>query len=654
MLIFLFNIYVVDSYLAARQIFDDELRQQVKLASQRKRIALISYYTPFDILLPNADSHGKSLFNILILAIIYITLPMSIVLLMLIVYLPSHDLVDIFAMRWCVLVAAVVGPIFLLRNLHRFVVNAVLKGVVVGAFLTHSLLSCVFVFFVALIPNESVEKILVNNLPGSLLRSVVYPAVVADRLNIGLDTFSGVAINTRREMPVLTFLVFEASRTPFNLRRNLVLRGVDLVPERPSQSEIKEVGAQEAWRETGRKLDLRGRNLEFADFSKSDISGAILSGALLRGVELSDAKLRFVSAEPLTGTTAAGCAGRRTEAVCRTVFNLSNLQGADLTGANMLGLVANATNFAGLTDATIRDSSFAQAELYLAGLAGIDGSGVNFSGAYLAGADLRDADLRFANLSWADLSAAFLYNADLTGANLANAKLKLTSLRESSLYGADLSGTKFVATNVFMANFGAATLKLPGPVPADFQKFAEFQHVDFSRILVAELDEYQIEGLRERFAQPDAFKNIDEVLRSELSRFYPNKDQFVDSLVPIGSLYDGRLDFDSWGLRHPDVSVFQQGLAEIAIQETCEREDAFVAVGMLRQIGFSERRDRLKYERCILAPDIIGPCQRQLPLNELIVLESLLKSEQCSAVHQRLVDWGLIQRVTQIEATYRK
>jgi hypothetical protein len=101
----------------------------------------------------------------------------------------------------------------------------------------------------------------------------------------------------------------------------------------------------------GKRADLSGADLRWADLSGANLSGAYLRWAYLSGANLSGADLRWAD---LSG---------------------ANLSGADLSGANL--------------------------------------SGANLSGAYLSGANLSGAYLRWADLSGADLSGADLSGADL-------------------------------------------------------------------------------------------------------------------------------------------------------------------------------------------------------------------------------------------------
>ncbi len=122
-----------------------------------------------------------------------------------------------------------------------------------------------------------------------------------------------------------------------------------------------------------------------------------------------------------------------------------DLSEAELTGANLSGLVAPGANFT-------------EAMLYRANLNGADLSGALFPGAELSqaklcGATLVKADLSGANLSEADASNADFHGASLMQTNLDNACLQNTDLRdadltESRLVGADLEGANLQGTKM--------------------------------------------------------------------------------------------------------------------------------------------------------------------------------------------------------------
>ncbi len=82
-----------------------------------------------------------------------------------------------------------------------------------------------------------------------------------------------------RTVLCLSYLLFEAPTTPLNMRRNLQVRSVDLVPAPPRDVVTQELDPDQAWREHGLGLDLRGRDLRYADLSSSDLRKADLRGA---------------------------------------------------------------------------------------------------------------------------------------------------------------------------------------------------------------------------------------------------------------------------------------------------------------------------------------------------------------------------------------
>ena len=121
----------------------------------------------------------------------------------------------------------------------------------------------------------------------------------------------------------------------------------------------------------GKKADLSGANLRYADLSSADLSSA-------------------------------------------------NLRDADLSGANL--------SSANLRDANLRYADLRDANLRYADLSSADLSSANLRDADLSGANLSSANLRYADLSGADLSSANLRYADLSSANLSGANGLLSAI----------------------------------------------------------------------------------------------------------------------------------------------------------------------------------------------------------------------------------
>jgi uncharacterized protein YjbI with pentapeptide repeats len=109
----------------------------------------------------------------------------------------------------------------------------------------------------------------------------------------------------------------------------------------------------------------------------------------------------------------------RGEQGCRAVLKGVDLQGANLTDANLRRAILSCTN------------------LYRAQLDRTNLMDADFFGSYLEGADLWRANLQGANLMDANLT-----KADFEGANLTNAKLQGANLTDANLWRANLSGAK--------------------------------------------------------------------------------------------------------------------------------------------------------------------------------------------------------------------
>lgn|GEM_PF-1873999 len=124
---------------------------------------------------------------------------------------------------------------------------------------------------------------------------------------------------------------------PDRIRRTLVLREQTLMQKEPPAELLFEArGDAEAekwvWEEAGEALDLRKRNLRYADFSNSklwdaDLRGADLQHAKLQGTRLQGANLRWAQ---LQGTDL------REAAVYGTQFQDAELSLADLRGLRSL------------------------------------------------------------------------------------------------------------------------------------------------------------------------------------------------------------------------------------------------------------------------------------------------------------------------------
>ena len=276
----------------------------------------------------------------------------------------------------------------------------------------------------------------------------------------------------------LTYLLFEAPTTPLNMRRNLTVRNARLVPAEPSAAEIRELGEKEAWSQVGRGLDLKGRDLRFADFTGSDLRKADLRGADLFGVNLASAKLRYATAADVSVTEYDGCGKALQVTVddqtyCRTRISNSKLQAADLRDASFwrtamerVDLSYGKLGTAVLDHADLKEGNLQFADLRGAHLFGARLDNARLNQARLGGANLSCAWVRQADLEAADLSMAVLFKARLDHAKLKDAHLDGAYLAQARLPHAELSATYLAGADLRAAvlenaQFGAWPGELP-------------------------------------------------------------------------------------------------------------------------------------------------------------------------------------------------
>ncbi|MBF0343257.1 MAG: pentapeptide repeat-containing protein [Nitrospirae bacterium] len=168
-------------------------------------------------------------------------------------------------------------------------------------------------------------------------------------------------------------------------------------------------------------LDLRNRDLRFADLSFSTLMKARLTNTNLQGANLSFANLQGAN------------------------LYSANLQDTDLTTANLQGAYLYTAN---LQNAALYSANLKSDDLSSANLQGTDLSNSNLQGANLHLTNLQGAFLSYANFQGADLSFANLRRTDfasanLQGADLSSANLQGTYLNDVKIEGAYIDGAKF-------------------------------------------------------------------------------------------------------------------------------------------------------------------------------------------------------------------
>lgn len=233
-----------------------------------------------------------------------------------------------------------------------------------------------------------------------------------------------------------TALLLERPTSPF--ARNLRLHEAELVSESAASAT---------------RLDLRGRDLRFAD-----MTGARLARADLRALPYERPSGEGAPGPPACSPLPAGAPVARLEgaklrwgSAREALLSEARLSGADLQGTDLSG--------ASLSAADLRGADLSDARL----------QGANLEGACLNGASLRRADLAGAELRGASLVGADLHGARLIEADLSGARLQGAALTEARLWGVgaddgtDLSGADLTGASAAPASPEG---EAPGPTVA--------------------------------------------------------------------------------------------------------------------------------------------------------------------------------------------
>ena len=193
-------------------------------------------------------------------------------------------------------------------------------------------------------------------------------------------------------------------------------------------------------------VSLRGRNLCYATFDRSNLRGADLTDADLTrahliGTDLRDARLSCAVIPRSRGFVGSYEKYKGCTQLKKADLSGANLEATDLRGINLWSSVLNETNL----------------------------KNADLSGAILDRADLSFANLQQAKLVETSIVDAILLETDMQGANLQFAKLQSASLRKTKLQGANLFLARAEGANFSFANLQGAVLKLAWLHGANFE-----------------------------------------------------------------------------------------------------------------------------------------------------------------------------------------
>src|SRR5215468_5029538 len=376
--------------------------------------------------------HGMSWLTI-------VAMPVVLLLYVQLVFLPYHDVAITWVHRLA-LIADIALLVFIgvfLWRLETSFLRAFLRTSLhhpVSLLLTAGLLGAVALFsiFVATIPGEAAEQ---SAAPSG-----------ARQAGDGQQIL-GYAVQGFAEGSLLGFF-----------QRNLNVTDTDLVIDKdvtPGQP----------------TLNLRGRDLRFARFDRTDLHQADMTGANLDGASLVGTDLRgvWMSCADLNALLlsdsrrAGGCASAHGTNLSKARLSEAKMAGADLRLAK---LDEARLEGAQLGHAILSGASLAGARLDGADLSGAWLHGTNFILASLQGADLSGAKLEGADFTSAAMQGASLALAGLEGASLREAELEGVNLAMARLTGADLSGAKLQGSDMRGATVWRALPPTGGEVPA--------------------------------------------------------------------------------------------------------------------------------------------------------------------------------------------
>ncbi len=389
-----------------------------------------------------AGPHRSAVMGFFLHAMSWLTLvvlPVVILLFIQLTYLPFHDVEVTWTHRVCLLAdiaMLVLIGIFLLRTEANFF-SAFWRTTIsspVSFLVTTGLLLAVtfFSFFVATVPGEGLDR-------------VTQTLTRADRRGEPLRDMRG---NTGFVLPFMRARLDGTLWGRFH--RNLVVTDQDLA--------LKRVNATDE-----SSLNLRGRDLRFAqldrtDLRRTDLTGADLEGASLVGADLSEARLACADITELI--LSEDRAKARCVRAAGANFTRAKLPGARLAGVDLRGARLEEANLEGadLSYAIASGANFSSAHLERADLTGgVQLQGANLLIASMQGADMFGALLHGADLSSASLQGAILTHAHLQGAVLRDADLEAADLQYANLQRADLSGAKVRAADLRGASIWQTT-----------------------------------------------------------------------------------------------------------------------------------------------------------------------------------------------------
>jgi len=203
-------------------------------------------------------------------------------------------------------------------------------------------------------------------------------------------------------------------------------------------------------RESGLLEDDAIINLQWADFSNSNLSKANLRNATLSRINLNESEMDSAF---LFQTNLSGALLQKVRMEKARIIS-ANLESVKLDNSICIGTDFSGTNLslAQLIKSDFTDACFNKSLLRSANLSGATFINVDFKEANLSMANLSNADFRGADFTNAILRGANLTNAKLRGAIIDNADFSFTNLSKTKLSTSSLSFAKSTELAIFSKN----------------------------------------------------------------------------------------------------------------------------------------------------------------------------------------------------------
>ncbi|MCX7066262.1 MAG: pentapeptide repeat-containing protein [Methylococcales bacterium] len=315
------------------------------------------------------------------------------------------------------------------------------------------------------------EKWLLNDIPEckhkyNYIQNIIYFC----KVQVGQYSFNE-KIN-RYSLSLTDFFHEKTSDNRNFLSRNLNLSEKVITSDEHLSHELENTIDKNTSLEKITGIDLKERDLRYANFSlaklpKADLRKAILNGANLKDAQLEGANLYLAQ---LQGVNLTNAKLKRDNLYSTELqganLELANLQFTNLEFANMqdANLISTKLQNANLHFAQLQNAKLYSAELqdaYLVGtvfqnsyLGDVKFQGANLHLAKLQGTNLRQAKLQGTNLRQANLQGANLSHANLQGADLSSSELQGADLSFAQLQGSNLSYARLQGSNLMSVSYG--------------------------------------------------------------------------------------------------------------------------------------------------------------------------------------------------------